>query len=192
MDGRMRAIIFPGRSGRSWMGRRLDLNLVLPILNVQPALLLLLTLEAALGAAAAWLGFTGRRRYARRYRVVSIVCALVVTPLLGYTLVRQTQAVDELAGWGVEPHPATRTARGLPTSHVNGGSWSFAVDAPHDSILAFHRASLPAHEWRLSLVHPSVLLFERDGHELMVSVKMSRGSPIVAYVIDRVDDAGAP
>jgi hypothetical protein len=159
---------------------------------VQPGLLLLLAFEVAVGVAAAWLGFTGRRRYARRYRVVAALCAVVITPLLVFTLHRQSRAVAEVARWGVTPHPATRIATGLPVNGRAGGSWSFVVDASPDSIHAFHRRTLADSGWTLALIHPTVLMFERDGLELMVSVRADGGASKVDYVIGPMPGSARP
>lgn len=150
---------------------------------MQDALQLLLAAVLAIAALAAWLGFTGRRRYYRRYRVVAALGFLAITPALVFILWRQTRAPSVIADWGIALHPATVEAQGFPTIRADGGAWIFSIAAHRDSIREFYLDSLHVRGWRLALVHPSTLLFERNDAELMIRIRDGWRHASVVYDI---------
>lgn len=152
---------------------------------MEPLLLAFTGATLALAALAAWLGFTGRRRYALRYRVVAALSLFVVAPALGFVLRAQATAGVTLDHWGIPAHPATEGARGLPGLDEDGGSTAFAVAAPRDSVRAFYLERLPRTGWRVTLIHPGVLFFERAGHELMVRVEERGAAAHVVFSVER-------
>jgi len=141
---------------------------------LQQSILALLTLALLVSAAAGWLGRDRSRGKWRRYRLVAAIGALAVVPFLGFVLRTQARAIGTLAAWGVVPHPAIRSVQGLPTMHTGGGSWTFDVDASADSIQAFYLETGNVGEWHLVIQHPSILVFDRDGAELMITVYRQR------------------
>lgn len=151
---------------------------------MQSSLLILFAAVVAVTGLAAWLGFSGKRRYALRYRVVTGLGALGLTPFLLFVLVRQSRAADEIAAWGLTPHPATLSAEGLPVRSETGGSWSFTVAAPTDSIRAFYLETLEGSDWRLSIIHPRFLAFEREGQNLAIHIRDGRKHPTVTFMVD--------
>jgi hypothetical protein len=154
---------------------------------MQSTVLWLLGAVLAVSALATWLGFTGRRRYYRRYRAVAAIGVAVLTPYLTFVLVRQSKAPDEVRAWGIALHPATVSAWGLPTPNAEGGTWAFSVAAPADSIREFYLDPAHARDWTLALIHPKAILYEREGRSLLIRLRDGARHPTVIFTIGPAD-----